>query len=99
MIEIRSRYTIYVSAEIWGKWKALAAKGHTSEEIIQRAIETMNNLPDGFGRKNNAKRHIITTNKKYMIDDFELEAKRTGYTYSDILRLAMEDMLDEHGML
>lgn len=86
------RFHGYVRREDYQKAKK---KGYSHRDILVKAIEMMRDLGDGFGAGGDMIRRCIMTKEAPLAREFQREIRRTGYTESEIIRMAVNELAEE----
>lgn len=91
------KYSVIVSHVKYDRWKIIKNHmGYTNEKLIDKAIEIMKELPDGFGENIKDKTINIELTGIIKSDEFLKERVRTGYKCGEIVRSALDAMIEDY---
>lgn len=75
-------------------------RGAGKSIFVRHAIKMLQELPDNFAATSRKKQIRVGINMPYVLGhELEKECARVGYNKAEAVRLAIEEMADEDGML
>lgn len=101
-MRIGVKHSVIVDHVKYNKWKIIKNYMEcTNEKLIDKAIEIMKELPDGFGENTKDKTINIELTGIIKSEEFTKERIRTGYKCGEIVRAALDAIIEDYedGML